>query len=101
MLKGRRSHILLILTRESQESVIVGASGSFEPLLKVTVLDFGNGKMRLGFDGDADVRVHRLEVWGAHPRGDRPARSTGGPGAAECYDPASVTTRVPRKQATP
>ena len=83
MLKGRRSHILLVLTRESQESVIVGASGSFEPLLRLTVLDIGNSKMRLGFEGDADVRVHRLEVCGAHPRGDRPARSTGGPVAAE------------------
>jgi carbon storage regulator CsrA len=74
---------MLVLTRKSQESVIVGGSGSGEPLLKVTVLDIGNGKVRLGFEGDADVLVHRLEVWERIRAGHRPASSMGGPVAAE------------------
>jgi len=54
---------MLVLSRKSQESVVVGGSAGFERLLKVTVLEIGNGKVRLGFDIDAAVPVHRWEVW--------------------------------------
>jgi carbon storage regulator CsrA len=54
---------MLVLSRKSQESVVVGGSLGFERLLKVTVLEIGNGKVRLGFDVDAAVPVHRWEVW--------------------------------------
>ena len=74
---------MLVLSRESQESVIVVGSGSREPLLKVTVLEIGNGKVRLGFEGDDDVPIHRLEVWERIRTGERPAGSMGGPVAAE------------------
>jgi carbon storage regulator CsrA len=32
-------------------------------MLKVTVLEIGRGKVRLGFEADADIPVHRGEVW--------------------------------------
>jgi len=54
---------MLVLTRESQESVVVGRSDSSEPMLTVTVLEINGGKVRLGFKGDSDVPVHRMEVW--------------------------------------
>jgi carbon storage regulator CsrA len=54
---------MLVLSRKPQESVMVGGSVGFERVLKVTVLDIGNGRVRLGFDVDADVPVHRSEVW--------------------------------------
>ena len=54
---------MLVLTRKSQESVIVGGSVGFERVLKVTVLDIQRGKVRLGFEVDAEVPVHRSEVW--------------------------------------
>src|SRR5216683_1711227 len=54
---------MLVLTRKSQESVMVGGSVGFERVLKVTVLDIQRGKVRLGFDADDDVPVHRSEVW--------------------------------------
>ena len=54
---------MLVLTRKSQESVVVGRSDSSEPMLTVTVLEINGGKVRLGFKGDSDVPVHRLEVW--------------------------------------
>jgi carbon storage regulator CsrA len=54
---------MLVLSRKSQEAVVVGGSVGFERLLKVTVLEIGNGKVRLGFDIDAAVPVHRWEVW--------------------------------------
>jgi carbon storage regulator len=54
---------MLVLSRKSQESVVVGGSTGFERLLKVTVLAIQGGKVRLGFDVPVDVPVHRCEVW--------------------------------------
>jgi carbon storage regulator CsrA len=54
---------MLVLTRKNQESVVVGGSTGFDRLLKVTVLQIARGKVRLGFEVDAEVPVHRYEVW--------------------------------------
>ena len=54
---------MLVLSRKSLESVVVGGSGRFEHMLKVTVLEIKNGSVRLGFEADASVPVHRSEVW--------------------------------------
>ena len=54
---------MLVLSRKSRESVVVGGSASFHRLLKVTVLDVRGTNVRLGFEVDASVPVHRLEVW--------------------------------------
>lgn len=70
---------MLVLTRKSREAVVVGGSRSFERLLKVTVLEIKSGKVRLGFEADDDVPVHRLEVWEQIRSGARPERPSGGP----------------------
>ena len=54
---------MLVLSRKSKESVVVGGRGLFEPTLKVTVLEIKNGSVRLGFEADTSVPVHRAEVW--------------------------------------
>jgi carbon storage regulator CsrA len=54
---------MLVLSRKSLESVVVGGSGRFERMLKVTVLEIKNGSVRLGFEADASIPVHRAEVW--------------------------------------
>ena len=55
---------MLVLSRKNMESVVVGGSGGhFERMLKVTVLEIKNGTVRLGFEADASVPVHRAEVW--------------------------------------
>jgi carbon storage regulator len=54
---------MLVLSRKSLESVVVGGSAGFERLLKVTVLKIKSGKVRLGFEAAKDVPVHRWEVW--------------------------------------
>jgi carbon storage regulator CsrA len=43
--------------------VVVGRGGGFLGLLKVTVLDVTGGKVKLGFEADAAIPVHRLEIW--------------------------------------
>jgi carbon storage regulator CsrA len=42
---------------------VVGGSDGFHRLLKVTVLDIRGANVKLGFEVDADVPVHRSEVW--------------------------------------
>jgi carbon storage regulator CsrA len=54
---------MLVLTRKSQEAVVVGGSVGFERVLKVTVLEIQRGKVRLGFEVDGDVPVYRSELW--------------------------------------
>jgi carbon storage regulator len=52
-----------VLTRKSKESVVIGGSDGFERILKVTVVEIRGERVRLGIEADADVPVHRLEVW--------------------------------------
>ena len=66
---------MLVLTRKSQESVVVGGSGSLEHVLKVTVLEIRQGSVRLGFEADAGIPVHRSEVWERIRGGSGPGRS--------------------------
>jgi carbon storage regulator CsrA len=54
---------MLVLTRKSQETVVVGGADGFASLLKVTVLRIKGRSVVLGFDVAADIPVHRLEVW--------------------------------------
>jgi carbon storage regulator CsrA len=68
---------MLVLSRKSQESVVIGGAERFERILKVTVLEIQGGKVKLGFEADADIPVHRLEVWeqlNGRIRPDSPAR---------------------------
>ena len=54
---------MLVLSRKKEESVVVGGSSSFERVLKVKVLEIGTEHVKLGFEVDRDVPVHREEVW--------------------------------------
>ena len=54
---------MLVLSRKQQESVVVGKTGEVKGLLKVTVLEIKQGRVRLGFEVAADVFVHRWEIW--------------------------------------
>lgn len=54
---------MLVLSRKSLESVVVGGAEGFPRLLKVTVLGIFGTKVKLGFEVDPDIPVHRSEVW--------------------------------------
>lgn len=62
---------MLVLSRKSQESVVVGGADGFHRLLKVKVLEIKGGRVRLGFEVDPKIPVHRFEVWERiHGNGD-------------------------------
>ncbi len=50
---------MLVLSRDIEQSIIIGGT------IKVTVLGFRNGQVRLGIDAPRDVPVYRSEVWRA------------------------------------
>ena len=54
---------MLVLSRKNQESVVIGGSDGFQRLFKVKVLEIRGVNVKLGFEVDADVPVHRAEVW--------------------------------------
>ena len=54
---------MLVLSRKTEESVVVGGCDGFQRMLKVTVLEITGRKVRLGFQVDPSVPVHRSEVW--------------------------------------
>ena len=54
---------MLVLSRKNRESVVVGGADGLHRLLKVTVLAIKGANVKLGFEVDADVPVHRWEVW--------------------------------------
>lgn len=54
---------MLVLSRKSQEAVVISGTSEFEQLLKVTVLEVRGGSVKLGFEAGAEVPIHRAEVW--------------------------------------
>lgn len=62
---------MLVLSRKSRESVVVGGADGIHRLLKVTVLEIRGTNVKLGFEVDADVPIHRSEVWERIQAGQR------------------------------
>jgi hypothetical protein len=46
---------MLVLSRNKQESVVVGDTNCFECIIKITVLEIIGGKVKLGFEADEGV----------------------------------------------
>jgi carbon storage regulator CsrA len=63
---------VLVLTRKNRESVVVGGAAGFPCQLKVTVLAIKGANVKLGFEADGNIPVHRWEVWQRIQAGQRP-----------------------------
>jgi carbon storage regulator len=63
---------MLVLTRKTQEAVVVGGSVSSDPTMIVTVLEIRAGRVKLGFEVAKEIPVHRQEVWQRLREGDPP-----------------------------
>jgi carbon storage regulator CsrA len=59
----KRSFAMLVLTRKEQESIAIGGLNDGQPMVTVTVLEICGGRVRLGFEGDRSVFIHRSELW--------------------------------------
>ncbi len=54
---------MLVLTRKNRESVIIGRPEDLEMVLEITILEIEGGRVRLGFEADSRMPIHRREVW--------------------------------------
>lgn len=54
---------MLVLTRKNRESVVIGRPEDNQVLLQITVLEIEGGRVRLGFEADSRMPIHRREVW--------------------------------------
>jgi carbon storage regulator CsrA len=54
---------MLVLSRKSNESIVIGGSSGFERLLKLTVIGVAGETVKLGIEVADDIPVHSWEVW--------------------------------------
>ena len=54
---------MLVLTRKNRESVVIGRPEDLEVVLEITILEIEGGRVRLGFEADNKMPIHRREVW--------------------------------------
>ena len=52
---------MLVLSRKSCESVVIGSPEGAQKVLRVTVLEVRGRRVRLGIEADAGVRIQRAE----------------------------------------
>jgi carbon storage regulator len=56
-LEAKKEGKMLILTRNSGETIIIGDN------IKITVLSVSRGNVRLGITAPNDVSIYREEIW--------------------------------------
>jgi len=54
---------MLVLTRKNRESIVIGRPDDQEVMLEITILSVEGGRVRLGFEADNRMPIHRREVW--------------------------------------
>jgi carbon storage regulator len=54
---------MLVLTRKNRESVVIGRPDDQEVVMTITILSVEGGRVRLGFEADSTMPIHRREVW--------------------------------------
>jgi len=67
---------MLVLTRKNRESVVIGRPEDGQVMLQITVLDIEGGRVRLGFEADQRMPIHRREVWERICNGNGDGRAT-------------------------
>lgn len=76
---------MLVLTRKNRESVVIGRPDGMQIALEITILEIEGGRVRLGFEADTRMPIHRREVWdricNGHDQGGNGNGRPGGPRA--------------------
>jgi carbon storage regulator CsrA len=87
---------MLVLTRKNRESVVIGRPEDMQVVLEITILEIEGGRVRLGFEADTRMPIHRREVWDRICNGDAGPNGNGnGNGqAAARLRPATVDGAV-------
>jgi len=73
---------MLVLTRKNRESVVIGRPDEMQVVLEITILEIEGGRVRLGFQADTRMPIHRREVWDRICNGETPPASGNGAAVA-------------------
>lgn len=68
---------MLVLTRKNRESVVIGRPEDLEIVLEITILEIEGGRVRLGFQADNKMPIHRREVWDRISNGNGDGKAAG------------------------
>ncbi len=82
---------MLVLTRKNRESVVIARPEDLQVMLEITILDIEGGRVRLGFQADNKMPIHRREVW------DRICNGNGAPQVASVASAAVAGNGSPGK----
>jgi carbon storage regulator len=73
---------MLVLSRKRQESVVVGSPDGGRILLRIMVIEIRGSRVKLGFEAEEEIPVHRSELWEQSRSGDQSNRPHSGDVAA-------------------
>lgn len=82
---------MLVLTRKNRESVVIGRPEDLEIALEITILEIEGGRVRLGFQADTKMPIHRREVWDRICNGN--GNGNGGPSTNGAASPNGAAAR--------
>jgi carbon storage regulator len=84
---------MLVLTRKNRESVVIGRPEDLEIALEITILEIEGGRVRLGFQADTKMPIHRREVWDRICNGNGNGNGNGSPSTNGAASPNGATAR--------
>lgn len=70
---------MLVLSRKTQESVVIVDPYNNDCLVKVTVIEIQGQRVRLGIEAAKEIPIRRSEIWEQVHTGD-----------AQCHEPSDV-----------
>jgi carbon storage regulator len=85
---------MLVFTRKNGESVVIGRPDEMEVVLEITILEIEGGRVRLGFEADSRMPIHRREVWDRICNGNGHGNGNGNGKAAAA---TATRTEMPRR----
>jgi carbon storage regulator len=91
---------MLVLTRKNRESIVIGRPEDLEVVLEITILEIEGGRVRLGFEADTRMPIHRREVWDRICSGNGHANGNGNGSATGTSrtDTSGIRSDAPRQR---
>jgi len=95
---------MLVLTRKNRESVVIGRPDDQEVVMVITILSVEGGRVRLGFEADSTMPIHRREVWdricsgNGHANGNGNGNGNGSATGTSRSDTSGIRGDAPRQR---
>lgn len=91
---------MLVFRRTTRQAVVVGGNdGGLKPLITITVLEISGSQVKLGFEADDEVPIHRAEVWNrirteCRPEAELPTQQLPSVDGSLCHEAANPAKQI-------